>query len=475
MNYLGIQKKIVTLQPNYEQIMQAIYQIVTPFNLLLKKQKIRPGQTYRPMYYVVEQPIDEGLLLYHTMTKALLLLTPEEAEIYKKSPTALPQLVEEWFIVPQSHDDRLLSRQIRDVAKMLEKKTGAITSYTIMTTTDCNARCFYCYELGRPRVPMSKDAAIKTADYIINHCKGEKVSLRWFGGEPLYNKTAISQICQRLKDASIVYHSTMISNGYLFNDNIITEAKEEWLLEKVQITLDGTEQTYNRCKAYIYKDMNAYRRVIGNIHKLQDAGIHVSIRLNIDMHNAENLSELAEELHREFSDPKDISVYLHELFEEVKGSKAIHNEEKRKFVFDQINDIESRLKNYDFTRPGRLNRIIKTNRCMADNDRSVLIVPNGRIGKCEHYSEDHFVGYIGNKDWDTAMIQEFRNTCDDIKACATCFNYPNCIRLKLCKDNPNCYQEERSHKFNKLRQSMIRAYNTYKDKQEDEMQDEIQD
>lgn len=454
--------------------MQIIYQTAKPFDQLLKKQKMAAGQTYRPMYYVVEQPVDEGLLLYHTMTKAMLLLTPEEAETYRTSPTALPQLVEQWFLVPESHDDRLLSRQIRDVARMLEKKTGAITSYTILTTTDCNARCFYCYELGRPRVPMSQETAIKTADYIISHCKGEKVSIHWFGGEPLYNKPVISQICQRLKDAGIQYASTMTSNGYLFDDSIVTEAKEEWRLEKVQITLDGTEQTYNRCKAYIYKDVNAFRRVIGNIHKLQDAGIHVSIRLNIDMHNAENLSELADELHREFSDPKGISVYMHALFEEVKGSKAIHDEEKRKFVFDQINDIESRLADYGLLKPRQLKREVKTNRCMADNDHSVVIVPDGHIGKCEHYSEDHFVGHIGHEEWDAQMLDHFRDTRDEIDACAICFNYPNCIRLKLCKDNPNCYQEEREHKHSKLRQSILRAFNNYKDQQE-EKQDEAQD
>lgn len=454
--------------------MQTIYQIAKPFDQLLKRQKMAAGQTYRPMYYVVEQPVEEGLLLYHTMTKALLQLTPEEAETYRTSPTALPQLVEQWFLVPESHDDRLLSRQIRDVARMLEKKTGAITSYTILTTTDCNARCFYCYELGRPRVPMSQDTAIKTADYIINHCKSEKVSLHWFGGEPLYNKPVISLICQRLKEAGIQYASTMTSNGYLFDDNIVTEAKEEWHLEKVQITLDGTEQTYNRCKAYIYKDVNAFRRVISNIHKLQDAGIHVSIRLNIDMHNAENLSELADELHREFSDPKGISVYMHALFEEVKGSKAIHDEEKRKFVFDQINDIESRLADYGLLKPRQLKREVKTNRCMADNDHSVVIVPDGHIGKCEHYSEDHFVGHIGHEEWDAQMLDHFRDTRDEIAACATCFNYPNCIWLKLCKDNPTCYQEEREHKHSKLRRSILRAFNNYKDQQE-ELQDEAQD
>ena len=255
--------------------MQIIYDNAKPFDKLLKKQRIKDGEQYRPMYYVVEQPVDEGLLRYHTMTKALVLLTPEEADIYKTNPAALPQLIEQWFLVPSSHDDRLLSRQIRDVAKMLKKKTNAITSYTILTTTDCNARCFYCYEMGRSRIPMSHETAMQTADYIISHCQGKKVSLHWFGGEPLYNKSVITIICRRLKDANIEYKSTMTSNGYLFDEEIVKEAKDLWQLNEIQITLDGTEKIYNNSKAYIYKGVNAYRRVINNIHHLQDVGINV--------------------------------------------------------------------------------------------------------------------------------------------------------------------------------------------------------
>ena len=108
---------------------------------------------------------------------------------------------------------------------------------------------------------------------------------------------------------------------------------------------------------------------------------------------------------------------------------------------------------------------------MADGDSSILIVPNGHIGKCEHYSEDHFVGQIGSEEWDTQMIDDFKETRDEIDACATCFNYPDCIRLKQCEDNPNCYLEEREHKFNKLHQSMIRALDKYKDEIKDEAQD----
>lgn len=438
--------------------MQIIYDNAKPFDKLLKKQRIKDGEQYRPMYYVVEQPVDEGLLLYHTMTKALVLLTPEEADIYKTNPATLPQLIEQWFLVPSSHDDRLLSRQIRDVAKMLKKKTNAITSYTILTTTDCNARCFYCYEMGRSRIPMSHETAMQTADYIISHCQGKKVSLHWFGGEPLYNKSVITIICRRLKDANIEYKSTMTSNGYLFDEKIVKEAKDLWQLNEIQITLDGTEKIYNNSKAYIYKGVNAYRRVINNIHHLQDVGINVCIRLNIDMHNADNLLELANELRQEFIRPKGISVYIHTLLEAANGSQAMHNDQKRKYVFDKMNKIELQLRDDGFIRANRLIHHVKTNHCMADNDNSIVIAPDGHIGKCEHYTEDHFIGHIMNQKWNSQMKEYFRETHDEIDACTTCFKYPNCIWLNLCQNKITCTQEYRDHDMANLRYSILKAY-----------------
>lgn len=451
--------------------MQIIHEIIKPFDQLLKKQKRQQGETYRLMNFVVEQPVENGLLLYHTMTKALLLLSPEETTLYRQDPTALSQLVENRFLVPLSHNDRLLSRQMRDVARMLERTTDAITHYTILTTTDCNARCFYCYELGRPRIPMSEETAQHTADYIIRHYHREKVSINWFGGEPLYNKHVISLICQRLLEAGIRYDSTMISNGFLINDDIVREAKDLWNLKWVQITLDGTEKIYNRSKAYIYKDVNAYRQVIDNIHRLQAASISVRIRLNIDMHNADNLIELTKELHQEFTNPEGISVYLHALFEEATGSKAMHDEQKRAFIYQQMGEINRYLFEYGIAKSDKLNRKVMANACQADNDKCLVIMPSGQIGKCEHYTEDHFVGHIDHDNIDMTMVRMFKEQQDEIEACATCPTYPLCTMLKLCQTSARCYPETQMERLQKVRRGMLKAYQQYLNQQKDEVQD----
>jgi len=453
--------------------MKEITKIAEPLDNLLRKQETEDGQTYRPMNFVVEQPVAEGLLLYHTLTKTMLLLSPEEAEFYRSRPEALPQLIENWFLVPTVHDDRLLSRQVRDVARLTREEQKGITNYTILTTTDCNARCFYCYEKGRPRRPMSHDTALRTAQYIIDHCEKQEVSISWFGGEPLFNKPVITIICHQLAKAGIDFSSSMISNGYLFDDDTVKEAIDTWRLRKVQISLDGTETIYNRSKAYIHKGVNAYQRVLANIHRLLDAGIRVSIRLNIDVHNADNLKELADELHQEFGSNDRLTVYLHMLFEKSDGSVAIKNEQERKAVFEKMKEIEARLTEYGLYEVKPLSEGIKINRCMADNDHSVVIEPSGNIGKCEHYSDDHYIGHIDSDDLDEAMVERFRECHDEIEACATCFDYPNCFWLKLCEDYAYCYPETRDDKLNKIRQRMLKTYQNYTKEKTEEIKVDI--
>ena len=302
---------------------------------LLKDQRPRDGEPYRLMHFVVRQPVEEGLLLYNVLTRAVVLLSPEEARMIDENAAAVPELVAKWFAVPLSFDDRNLAREVRAVGKMLEKRPKGITGYTILTTTDCNANCFYCYEKGRRRIPMTGSTAQKVADFILRNSPGEKVHIRWFGGEPLYNKEVISLICGLLRDAKADYRSSMVSNGYLFDDETIAEAVSLWNLKKVQITLDGTEEVYNRSKAFIHAEGSPYRRVLENIHRLLQAGVRVNVRLNIDRHNADDLFDLVDILIARFGGNELFTVYSHSLFDTGAAESAVsHTDTQRKDLFE---------------------------------------------------------------------------------------------------------------------------------------------
>ena len=261
--------------------MQIIIPTASTFEQMVGLQKRADGQQYRLMTYVLQQPVADGLLLYNTLTCSLVLLTPDEAV----DLTAQGELIDHWFLVPQAHDDRKLCQQVRQMVALLTPVPKVVTSYTILPTTGCNARCFYCYEQGTKPVTMTAETASRVVRYIVAHRGDEEVTLRWFGGEPLVNNKVIDQICTELSQQGVPFHSEMTTNGYLFDADMVQRAKNLWQLQKVQITLDGTAQTYNRVKAYVYHGVNAFERVLENIGLLTAAGIHAHIRLNVDKHN----------------------------------------------------------------------------------------------------------------------------------------------------------------------------------------------
>ena len=445
--------------------MKTIFEPAKPYFKLLGEQKVQAGANYRLMTFVVQAAIDDGLLLLHNMTKEMVLLSQEEQVVFEQSPTDLPELISHWFLVPEEHDDCQLSLQLRNVARLMEPKQTNITGYTVMTTSDCNARCFYCYELGQARRPMTEQTAQQVAEYIIKHSGGEEVSIGWFGGEPLFNKPVINHIANRLKEAGVKYSSTMTSNGFLLDAETVKEAHDLWNLKNVQITIDGTEQTYNRVKAFIYKGVNAYETVMQNIGHLLAADIAVTIRMNIDMHNADDLERLAEELHERFKDDKHLSAYLHLLFEDNAKRVGACNDDKRRLLMEKMRLIEDKLEGWGLFRRHTYEPMIKTGYCMADNDGSVVIQPDGYITKCEHYTDSHHVGHINQDGFDAEKIAYFKEKGTMVKEfCRKCVKYPDCMFLLSCPNFEECYPEMPQLYENQLREEMKLMYKAHLEK-----------
>ena len=440
--------------------MKEIFPTVAPFDKLLDKRLCISDLhgEYRPNTYCIEEHIPEGVLLYNNMTKAMVLLSETEMDGAVKGIDPLPELVGRGFFVSRDNDDKLMCKQMRDIARTLKPQPRHITGYTIFTTTDCNARCFYCFEKGTGKIRMSPDTARKAAEFIAGHCGGKEVGLSWFGGEPLYNREAIDIICSLLKDKGIAYRSKMISNGFLFNREAIQSARELWKLEKVQITLDGTRDIYNKVKAYIYKNIDAFSVVIQNIHDLLDNGIRVSIRLNIDAYNAEDLIKLSSYLAEEFSKDSKLSIYAHPLFGDT-CHFAVQDSDKREYIYKKIEQIQSIIAKYAANKQNILNRLIKTNQCMADDSSSLTILPSGKLGKCEHYTDKYFVGDLnGNLEIDQKEIEAFKEEYPEMEECNTCPLFPDCIRLVRCNGNKVCYQENREDRLRQLRSRMRAAF-----------------
>ena len=191
------------------------------------------SKQYRFLTYIVRTPHDNGMLLLNTLTRNLVYLNLDEYDrlFENKDSQLFRDLAKGYFVVPENTDDQKLNQRVYTISKLLTKSPDKLNKYVIFTTLECNARCFYCFEHGVQKSKMEKQTAGDVADFIIKKSGQNAIKIQWFGGEPLYNMEAIEIITEKLTKADIPFQSVMITNGYLFDEEIIKQAKEKWHID----------------------------------------------------------------------------------------------------------------------------------------------------------------------------------------------------------------------------------------------------
>lgn len=402
---------------------------------------------YRLNKFVIHIEYQDGWVLYNTASGSIVFIRNEED--LRKS---LDDLIKMYYYVPLSFDEVSRVDELRDQTSSAPKK-GPLNGFTILTTMDCNARCFYCYEKGQPRMSMSEKVAKDVADYVKKNASSTDISIRWFGGEPLVNSTAIDIICNSLIADGIRFKSSIISNGLLFSDSIIQRAKTLWNLNRVQISLDGTKDVYQKAKAYKNAVGNEFERVIENVHKLADSGIRVTIRLNQDLYNTDDLYNLADLLSTQFKGEKHVSVYNNLLYDE----NTEIDPELESARYEKFKALQDKLADSGLLSNKSLNDKLRFCHCMADNDSSVVITPNGGIGICEHFLSNHLIGSIYESSFDSEEIQKWKETYPPTSKCFECPLYPQCVRIKMCPEEKEmCTFSHCENKIELIKRALLR-------------------
>ena len=424
-------------------------------DIVLGKQAIKTDVQYRLLNFCHIMNFDDKILIFNNLNKKLVILNSNEAKRINQLPTDdisdLIEFIENWFLVPIDNDDCLLADQIYKVNESC-KKNDFINNYVILTTTDCNARCYYCFEHGVVKNNMSRQTANDVVDFIVKKSKGKKVYIKWFGGEPLYNVEAIDIICDGLIKNNIEFENKIVTNGYLFNNENIKKAVTKWNIKNVQISLDGTEEKYNRIKNYIYKNgKSAFKVVIGNIENLLKNDIAVSIRLNVSDINREDIYSLIDYLYGKYSKYKKFGVYAVNLFdlEDIRPDFEIQRLNEEFFKMDEI----LYQKGY---RHANIKKFCSFDRgCMAQRKTSVCISPIGLLGKCEHFSEgDLMYGSIYNEVINQSAI-DYWHQQEKLPECKTCLAYPCCGGMYNCPDiSRRCAVANRPIKYHNIERAI---------------------
>ncbi len=407
---------------------------------ILGDQEVSWETEYRPIRFLVLNKIDSDFVVYNALTCEMVVVSAEEYAILNSESVyaseVSEELIKKWYLVPKEHDDVKLVDEIRAFIKVLPSSEDAC-GYVVFPTSDCNARCFYCFELGCSKKSMDEKTAHETAEFILRTCNMEKtIDLRWFGGEPTYNQSAIDIICNDLCKAGVKYTSKMVTNGYLFDQKTVEKAVNLWHLKKVQITLDGTEEVYNQTKAYIYQDdKSPFITVTDNIERLLRANITVNVRMNMLSYNEEDLYKLVDFVYERYKGFPNIWVYPARLFPTKEEYSKEGEMERRIEELDRYFLLEKHCKDRGLMPAEKLKTTLIKSGCMAQNDSAYVILPDGHLALCEHFIDSEFVGSIKDGITDHQKANEYKKIVYSKELCHDCKVYPFCMVSQKCPNH----------------------------------------
>ena len=207
-------------------------------------------------------------------------------------------------------------------------------------------------------------------------------------------------------------------------------------------------------------DDNPFLKVMENIKLLLKADIKVTIRINVDEHNIEDSFELVESLDKCFGGYINFKVYAHLLFDNTPNKET---KEKEQSILDAYEKLTALIIEKGLDVKYTLNHYLRYRQCMADSEDATVILPDGHLGRCEHFSDDEFWGSIYSKEIDSNVIRRFKKVRMLPQKCDYCPIRPACIQLEMCPDLPeNCDNYYQRIYLKNVKRRIVNTFYDYK-------------
>lgn len=357
--------------------------------------------------FVVERSQANGdCVLFCAETASIIVLNFDAMQLWRSEEwDKLPMLEDMMrmkFIVDDDEDQVEIQRQIRNYVK--EPREVKTLAFVIAPTLFCNARCAYCFEKGTKQCRMEPSTEAAMIDFIASTVKrfnAQKIAVTWFGGEPLLEQELIRRVSKALigvvgKDN---YNASITTNGSLIDDDVIGLFKE-CNITSVQVTIDGTEENYNRIKNYVAPDRFNFQTVIRNIERCLENEILMTIRLNISAVNYGDVRVVLEQLAQRFgSYKKQMHIYAFPIMGDRDDESLYQSGSGSQELKEALDGITMRLFELGYKDSYKsLALKARSVHCAAFRYHSYSIDPNGDIFRCEHH--------LGHKDWAVGNVFE---------------------------------------------------------------------
>lgn len=339
---------------------------------------------YWSKYNILSKSEKYGYLLFNTMSLAFIRINEQDIDMWKKlretpdSYTIFQNydfLIKARILVDNQEDD--LNVYLADVLK--NRYNSSDMALTILPTRGCNFGCIYCYEQDRPNVLMNEQTEKAIVKFVCSNSNLKRLSVVWYGGEPLLNFDSMVRLTKMFKQLNIEYSAKIVSNGYLLTKEK-ADLMKDLAIRNIQITFDGSEEIHNQ-RRFLLGGQPTYRKIMDNLKYLLSINkeITIDIRTNIDRRNKDDYNKFYQDFKSEIND-KRVTMYpgfVSDLLSSECVSPEFNISEggyKAQFILDIFDkygiEIKSFLPKY------------RRHSCVASKYFAFVVGPEGELYKC---------------------------------------------------------------------------------------------
>lgn len=372
-------------------------------------------------YYVSDK---NSVIVLNGLTEASFRIGEKNADVFKAIIESPDKFVEDFkpFIDKMKGEGFIIEDDFNEEEVVRNKydyiRHGEEYMVMILPTYQCNLRCWYCTQ-DHADGWMSDETVKRIKKRLEKGLRQDairRLSISWFGGEPLLAYDRVVEISRWAKELAEElgkeFGAVITTNGTLLNRKRVEELRDAGI-KYYQITIDGNRETHNNVKI-LGKD-SAYDRTIENIGYIIEH-THCTLRFNYTKENLKPeslIKDLDETLSKE--NREKISFLIYKVWQE-KASEIPLEEIKKLMMLAKSIGVTPRLADGGM--------------CYVDKKNFDCIFTNGNVGKCDNESPEIRNGMLkenGDIEW-----------ISDISAHRSILEYENC-ECKDCRFLPICW------------------------------------
>lgn len=366
---------------------------------------------YWSKYNILSKSEKYGYLLFNTMSLAFIIINEQDIDMWKKlreTPDSYTNfqnydfLIKARILVDNQEDD--LNVYLADVLK--NRYNSSDMALTILPTRGCNFGCIYCYEQDRPNVLMNEQTEKAIVKFVCSNSNLKRLSVVWYGGEPLLNFDSMVRLTKMFKQLNIEYSAKIVSNGYLLTKEK-ADLMKDLAIRNIQITFDGSEEIHNQ-RRFLLGGQPTYRKIMDNLKYLLSINkeITIDIRTNIDRRNKDDYNKFYQDFKSEIND-KWVTMYpgfVSDLLSSECVSPEFNISEggyKAQFILDIFDkygiEIKSFLPKY------------RRHSCVASKYFAFVIGPEGELYKCWRMvgNQKEAIGNVNDGSFDMVKFSKY--------------------------------------------------------------------